>query len=331
MNTVPLELAARQNDWQPTASLDAIRARAAMLAAVRSFFAARDVLEVETPVLSNAGTTDPNIDSLMLGKASGMPMYLNSSPEFAMKRLLAAGSGDIYQTSRVFRGAERGRLHNPEFSLLEWYRHGFDLMGLMTEVAELLADLLARPGLAVDARFVSYRSLFVETLGLDPLNSDMAALREVLHAHKVALPRGQVDGDGLLDLIMSTLILPRLAENELCFVYDFPVSQAALARAHPDNPALARRFEAMLGGMELANGFEELEDATEQRARFESDSRRRALQGAPAVQIDERLLAALEHGFGLVAGVAVGLDRVLMLKLGAAHIDEVLCFPPARA
>lgn len=301
-----------------------------MLAACRDFFAVRDVLEVETPILSRAGATDPNIQSLRLADDSGPARFLNTSPEFAMKRLIAAGAGDIFQIARAFREGERGRLHNPEFSLLEWYRGGFAIVDLMKEVAALLGVLLKRPEVAEQAVFLSYGALFEEHLNLNPHAADVKALQVCLDNSQVAIPQGENDKDVLLDLIMSSVLLPALDAERLCFIYDYPISQAALAKAHPQNPQLARRFEAIMGGMELANGFEELDDPLEQRARFESDRRRRAETGAPQMPIDEFLLAALAQGLGECSGVAVGLDRVLMLAINASHIDEVLSFPVTR-
>lgn len=300
-----------------------------MLSRCRAFFAARDVLEVETPLLSRAGATDPNIRSLQLDSDSYSGMYLNTSPEFAMKRLLAAGSGDIFQICKAFRSGEQGRQHNPEFTLIEWYREGFHLPALMREVADLLVEILQQPALAGQAMFIPYAALFEQQLGLNPLDADVSDLAACLQRHGVECPDGESNGDDLLDLIMSTLIVPALDGERLCFIYDYPVSQAALARAHPGNPALAKRFEAVLGGMELANGFEELTDPVEQRARFTTDCRRRAELGMPRMPVDERLLAALASGIGDCSGVALGLDRVLMLKMRTKHIEEVLSFPVA--
>lgn len=320
-----------QIDWQPTAGLAAMRARAKLLSQCRNFFAARNVLEVETPVLSRAGATDPNIESFRLESGAGRPMLLNTSPEFAMKRLLAAGSGDIFQVCKAFRSGELGSLHNPEFTLLEWYREGFDQKALMREVAQLLAELFSDPALAGNAQFFTYAQLFEARAKLNPLKAGEAELLACLHSHEITVPDGESDRDALLDLIMAAIILPTLQPDRLSFICDYPISQAALARAHPENPLLAKRFEVVLAGAELANGFEELNDAHEQRDRFMEDCKRRAEKGAPAVPIDANLLAALAAGMGEYAGVALGLDRVLMLILGAAHIDEVLCFPVARA
>lgn len=311
--------------------MKAIRARAAMLARCREFFRSRAVLEVETPVLSQAGNPDPNIASFRLRTESPHEILLNTSPEFAMKRLLAAGSGDIFQIAKAFRDDEAGTLHSREFTMLEWYRQGFTLEQLMQEVAALLALLFARAGLEKSAIYLSYRQAFAQHAGFDPVSDSEGALLKCLRASGVEPPTGHCSRDLLLDLVMTSVVLPKLDPTTLVFIYDFPVSQAALARAHPENPLLARRFEAVFGGVELANGFEELLDPVEQRARFAEDVRRREQSGAPPVPVDENLLAALEAGLADCAGVAVGLDRVLMFALGVRHIDEVLCFPAERA
>ncbi len=320
-----------RSNWRPGAALDILAARAKMLAAVRDFFAARGVLEVETPLVSSAAATDPNIESLRVLDPAGAHRYLNTSPEFAMKRLLAAGSGDIYQVSRAFRAGECGALHNPEFTLLEWYREGFDLQGLMWEVAELIASLVQDSGLVAEAAYHTYRELFLETLGCDPLATSVSDLGERLKKAGIAPPAGECGLDELLDLALTTVVLPALASDRLIFIYDYPISQAALARSHPGDARIARRFEAVYGGIELANGFEELADPDEQGRRFQNDLELRARRGLAAVEQDERLLGALASGLPSCAGVALGLDRVLMLACGLQHIDEVLSFSWERA
>lgn len=318
-------------DWRPGVERAALAARAGMLASCRRFFAERAVMEVETPLLSSAAATDPACESIASGGTGGVSGFLATSPEFAMKRLLAAGSGDIYQICKAFRNGERGALHNPEFSMLEWYRAGFDLEALMQEVAALLAVLLDQPALARRAIFASYQDLFREHLALDPLSAKVADVADRLQARSVALPEGQVALDELLDLALATLIIPTLDRDRLFFVYDFPISQAALARRHPAHPGLARRFEAIYQGVELANGFEELDNADEQESRFKRDLDRRRRSGLATPPMDRRLLAALAHGLPACAGVALGLDRVLMLALGVATIDQVIAFPMERA
>jgi lysyl-tRNA synthetase class 2 len=317
--------------WQPAATLDRLRARARLLAQVRGFFASRGVLEVETPCLAAAATPDPALESFAVpcrdgSQPGGRYLYLQTSPEFAMKRLLAAGSGDIYQVTRAFRDGERGRWHNPEFTLLEWYRVGFDHWRLMDEVADLVAMVL--PGTGEFTR-VAYRTLFLEALDLDPLACTSEQLAAKARAHGIDTA-GRLDHQAWLDLLFTHVLEPRLAGRAV-FVHGFPAAQAALARLDPDDPRTAQRFELYVDGIELANGFHELSDPDEQRARFAADRERRRAAGLPPVAADERFLAALEAGMPDCAGVALGLDRLLMLAEQADRIDDVLAFPVERA
>lgn len=344
-----------EKDWRPTATLETLRLRARLLAAVRAFFAARGVLEVETPCLGGAAVTDPHLHSLTtaLGGGGGLErtLYLQTSPEYAMKRLLAAGSGPIYQLARAFRDGEAGRRHNPEFTLLEWYRPGFDHHRLMDEVEELLAATLeeraaAEPGgpeLAEPIRpaeRLTYAEAFRRHAGVDPFADPVARLAEAAReAAGGAVPELGDDRDAWLDLLMATTVERRLGWDggraHPTFVHDFPASQAALARVReplPEGgPAVAERFELFVAGLELANGFHELADPAEQRRRFERDLARRRAAGLPEPPIDERLLAALEAGLPDCAGVALGFDRLVMLAAGARSIEEVLAFPIDRA
>jgi lysyl-tRNA synthetase class 2 len=321
-----------QADWRPGATAAALRLRAERLAAVRAFFAARGVLEVDTPVLVRRAVTDVHLHAASVqlpGEAA--PLYLHTSPEYAMKRLLAAGSGDIYQICHVVRGEERGRQHNPEFTLIEWYRIGTGLEALMDEV-EALVRLLAAPGAAVQARRLSYRQAFDEALQLDPLLCSEAQLRAAAAHHgcqATAVPAGE--RDMLLDLLMGAIVGPTLGRGAPCFVHRYPASQAALARLDPGDARVALRFELYLQGMELANGFVELTDAAEQRARFEAERRARALRGLEVPLADERLLAALAAGLPECAGVALGFDRALMIACGARDIGAVMPFTTERA
>jgi lysyl-tRNA synthetase class 2 len=319
-------------DWQPSASLEMLQARARLLRRLRAWFDGSGALEVETPVCSAAGVTDPAIESFRTapGVLDRRGRYLHTSPEFPMKRLLAAGSGPIYQICRVFRDGESGRRHNPEFTLLEWYRSGWDHHRLMDEMAELLCDVAQRP---LPQLRMTYGELFLEYLGVDPHRAEPDLLRQcareqgVADASSLQLP----DRDAWLDLLLTHCIEPRLPADSLNFVYDYPASQAALARVRPGPPAVAERFELYLGRVELANGFHELSDAAEQRARFTAEQAEREAMGLPAVPMDENLLAALEAGMPDCAGVALGVDRLLMWLSGADHIDQVLAFPFARA
>jgi lysyl-tRNA synthetase class 2 len=316
-------------DWRPTASLERLKLRATLLGRTRAFFAARRVLEVDTPALVNAAVTDVHIHSVAVDVGTPPTLFLHTSPEYAMKRLLAAGSGDIYQICHVARGFEQSRVHNTEFTLVEWYRLGFDLPMLMDEVEALLQDLCAaHPALQRRAERLSYREVFAHHAGFDPLDATIPELRGAV-AHL-----GYRDGaqrDELLDLIMGAVIGPALGHEAPTFIYGYPASQAALARLDPDDPRTAQRFELYLAGLELANGFRELAAPDEQRQRFAQDLREREQRGLPLPRMDERLLAALASGLPDCTGVALGFDRVLMLAAGAAHIEEVLPFPTQRA
>jgi lysyl-tRNA synthetase class 2 len=296
------------------------------------------VLEVETPCLSAATVTDPHLHSLAtrLGGGpggGGRTYYLQTSPEYAMKRLLAAGSGPIYQLARAFRDGEVGRRHNPEFTLLEWYRPGFDHHRLMDEVEELVAEVA---GIEGPAERLTYAEAFRAHAGIDPFADPPALLAEAARqATGGAVPDLGEDRDAWLDLLMGTVVERRLGHARPTFVHDFPAPQAALARVRPPlpegGPALAERFELFVAGVELANGFHELADAAEQRRRFEADLARRRAMGLPEPPVDERFLAALEAGLPHCSGVALGFDRLAMLSAGAGSISEVLAFPTDRA
>jgi len=327
------------DDWRPSASRARLAERAALLARTREFFAARGVLEVDTPLVVNAPVTDVHIHcaSVQLATAPGAApqpavaprLFLHSSPEYAMKRLLAAGSGDIYQVCHVVRGRESGRLHNPEFTLVEWYRLGFSLEALMDEVEALVRELLGRVSAQRSSERISYRDAFARELGLDPFSAPEAALAQA--AQPLGFAGAGADRDVWLELLMGSRVGPRLGREALTFVHGYPATQAALARLDPREPRAARRFELYCDGIELANGFHELAAPNEQRARFERDNAQRRRLGLPVFPPDERLLAALACGFPDCAGVALGFDRTLMLATRATHIDEVVAFPTARA
>ncbi len=289
------------------------------------------MLEIETPILSAAATVDPNIDSFSSREPGGRRWWLQTSPEFAMKRLLAAGSGPIYQIARVFRREEAGRHHNPEFSMLEWYRPGWDHRALMDEV-EALLRAAGVPGAAAWER-LSYGEAFHRYAALDPFAASLEQLRQACMQNlnlSATLLQAQ-DRDVYLDLLMSSLVGPRLGLEAPAFLYDFPASQAALARVRLDQPPVAERFELFWQGIELANGFHELIDAAEQRRRFEQDRARRTAEGREAPPYDARMVAALEAGLPDCAGVALGLDRLLMLMLDLPSLGEVLAFDAERA
>jgi lysyl-tRNA synthetase class 2 len=319
-------------DWRPSAALEILRMRAQMLRETRAYFAAQGVIEVETPILGHATVTDVHLESLATRVAGSGVYYLQTSPEYAMKRLLAAGSGDIYQVARVFRDGERGTLHNPEFTLIEWYRVGLDAGRMMDDVAALITRLVSPHRALRATERLSYRDAVRSLAGIDPLAASSADLRAGLQAQGVAVPvPASEERDDYLDLLMSTVVGPRLGSGRLTFIHDYPVSQAALARVKPSDPAVAERFELFLDGIELANGFHELCDAGEQRARFERDLAQRRTRGRGEPPVDERLLAALEAGLPACSGVAVGFDRVVMAATGARSIDGVIAFPADRA
>lgn len=328
-------------DWQPSATLDVLRLRARLLARTRHFFAVRGVLEVETPTLSAAATPAPHLASFVLDyhgpqAPPGGHLYLHTSPEFPMKRLLAAGSGSIYQLCRVYRDGECGARHNPEFTLLEWYRVDFGLDRLIDEVERLLRGVLAGVRSLPPAAHFSYRELFLRYAGVDGLSADAAGLRACLEGHGHQAPAGMTDAmcgadalDAWRDLVLTHVIEPQL--RGLVFVRDYPASQAALARIVDGSPPVAARFECYLDGVELANGFHELVAADEQRRRFEAENRARSAAGLAPQPIDERLLAALRAGLPECSGVALGFDRLVMCASGARRIEDVLAFDIARA
>ena len=300
--------------WRPAAGVETLRRRASLLAQIRAFFVERAVLEVDTPLLGSAPSSDSQQQCLDVAVPGSGRRYLQPSPEFAMKRLLAAGSGSIYQICKAFRAGEHGTRHRTEFTLVEWYRVGFDYRALMDEVQSLVCGLLQRP----PAQAFSYRELFQRHAAVDPLaDGDQVLWQRVAAAGIEPSAALRAAGrDAALDILLTHLVEPAMAPLGVVFVYDYPASQAALARLRPDQPALAERFELYVDGIELANGFTELADAAEQRRRFEADNRRREELGLPTVPLDKGLLAALQHGLPDCAGVALGFDRLLMLACG---------------
>ncbi|WP_394176554.1 elongation factor P--(R)-beta-lysine ligase [Thalassotalea litorea] len=321
--------------WQPSATIETLKARADFIAQIRLFFAQRQVMEVETPALSQATVTDIHLQSFATELAANVSssshqqaLYLQTSPEFSMKRLLAAGSGPIYQICKAFRNEEQGRFHNPEFTMLEWYRPGFDHRQLMTEIDELMQRLLATK----PAQVMTYQQAFMETLNIDPLTSSCDGLKQVISKHQLMADwlENETDEDTLLQFIFNSLIEPVIGQDRPCFVYHFPASQAALAKLDPEDNRVARRFELYYRNMELANGFDELTDANEQKQRFEQDNCQRQARNLATRPIDKRLLAALQQGLPDCAGVAIGIDRLLMLKLDKSHINQVLSFDLSR-
>jgi lysyl-tRNA synthetase class 2 len=292
----------------------------------RDFFAARQVLEVETPILSQAAVTDPQIESLAT-RITGLPgrYFLHTSPEYAMKRLLAAGSGDIYQLCKVFRDEELGRWHNPEFTLLEWYRVGFDDAALMTEVEALVGAVLGAHRRLAPAERLTYAEVLRRHAGVELHDADDAVLARA--AVDLGLEsRAELDRDATLDLLMGLVVGPKLGLERPCFICDYPASQASLARIKPGLPRVAARFELYIDGIELANGFHELADAGEQRHRFEEDLATRRARGRVEPPLDERLLDALNAGMPDCSGVALGFDRLVAVALGHSRLSEGMAF-----
>ena len=321
------------DSWLPTASHALRQARAQLLRTIRNFFFDRQVLEVDTPLLSHATVTDLYLDAFSAQfdfSDTGKPvsLYLQTSPEYAMKRLLCAQSGPIYQICKAFRHEGAGRWHNPEFTMLEWYRPGFTHHDLMAEVDALLQTSL-NCGVAEK---MTYAQAFARYLSVNPLEATTAELQQMLTLRNVDVSNTHLlSRDDCLQLLFSYFIEPHIGMLQPCFVYGFPASQAALARINQQDPRTADRFEVYFKGIELANGFYELQDAAEQRQRFLTDNKARRHAGKPERPVDENLLDALASGLPDCAGVALGIDRLLMLATGAEHINDTLNFPVSRA
>ncbi|MFT6984493.1 MAG: lysyl-tRNA synthetase class 2 [Psychromonas sp.] len=320
-------------NWLPSASIQQLQKRAKIIQTIRLFFIQRGLLEVETPSLSQACVTDIHLScfktffigpeiSPLKASCSGVPLYLQTSPEFHMKRLLAAGSGSIFQISKVFRNEESGRFHNPEFTLLEWYQVGFDHFLLMDEMDQLLQLILN----SEPARRCTYQNAFLELLDVDPLQASLFDLKQAGASLQLGdVLNAEEDRDTVLQLLFCVAIEPVIALHKPCFVYNFPASQAALATISGDDPRVAERFEVYYKGIELANGFNELSDAAEQLNRFQEDNRLRKLKGIEEMPIDHNFISCLPH-LPKCAGVALGVDRLLMLAMGQTHINDVLSF-----
>jgi len=319
--------------WAPSASINTLKQRAVILRTIREFFYTRNVMEVETPSLSSASVTDVHLASFNTqfvgpGHAGGLPLYLQTSPEFAMKRLLAAGSGPIFQLCKAFRNEEAGHHHNPEFTMLEWYRPGFDEFALMDEMDELMQLILN----VEPAERLTYQQAFEQVLALDPLTATLRQLQTLASDHGFAdIAKNETNKDTLLQLLFCMKVEPTIGQTKPCFVYHFPASQAALAQICEHDNRVAGRFELYYKNMELANGFNELTNATEQAKRFDEDNAYRAANGLNHVPMDTRLIAALEHGLPQCAGVAMGIDRLVMLATAKDTIKEVIAFDVDRA
>ncbi len=305
------------SDWRPSASRQALEQRAQLVRSIRAFFDQRQVLEVSTPLLTASGVTDVQIASVATRGPDG---WLRTSPEYYHKRLLAAGVGDLFELGPVFRRGEVGRLHQPEFTLLEWYRLGWSWQKLAAEVVELLQQSLPDSA-GQPARFISWQSCIREALGIDGLEIDDASLAELADDAPPGLGR-----DGLLDWLFASRVQPGFSAGSITVIHGYPASQAALARLDPDDPRVSERFEVFCGPIELANGYHELTCADQQRQRFERDRAQRQALGLEPMPIDEPLLLALESGLPDCSGVALGFDRLLMLRCRAEAIDEVVSF-----
>jgi len=312
--------------WRPQAGPAVAANRARLLRRAREFFDARGILEVDTPALTKFPVTDPRIESLTAGSAMEPGLFLHTSPEYKMKRLVAAGFGDIYQICKVFRDGERGRNHLPEFTLVEWYRLNFGLQEIMRETIGFVALLLARPGLASSAEFLSYEEAFQKTVSLSPRTAEIADLVDSMHVDEQLRSALGDDTDAWLDLVLTHKIVPEFAQDRLTVIFHYPASQAALARICPDDAMVADRFEVFYGSLELANGFVELTDADEQLTRFERDRQTRRKNAATVHPLDHQLLSALRAGLPPCAGVAVGFDRMMMLHEDKSDISAITNF-----
>ncbi len=312
--------------WRPVAGPAVAANRAGLLKRAREFFEARNILEVDTPVLSRFAVTDPHIESLSLSSATVPGLFLHTSPEYKMKRLIAAGFGDIYQICKVFRDGERGPNHLAEFTLVEWYRLNFCLREIMHDTIEFVAALLDQPHLTSSAEFLSYEDLFQRTANISPRTAGITELADYMSADEQLKNAIGDDADAWFDLVLADRIVPELATDKLTVIFHYPASQAALARICPDDAAVADRFEVFFGPLELANGFVELTDAKQQISRFERDQEERRRNKATVHQIDEDFINALRAGLPACAGVAVGFDRLLMLHEDQGDISAVSNF-----
>lgn len=322
--------------WQPTLTWENAQLRAKVISKIRDFFAARGVLEVETPALSAGTVTDIHLEGLKCKYnffvdsdfTHSDDLYLQTSPEFHMKRLLSSGYGCIYQIVKAFRHEEAGRYHNPEFTMLEWYRLGFDHFELMSEVADLLSQVLS----CKVSTQISYQDVFLNKLNIDPLNTNREQLLAVIEEKNKTSDwlKRENNIDILLQFIFSEIIEPSIGQDAPCFIYNFPVSQASLARISPDDDRVAERFECYFKGIELVNGFNELTDGNLQYQRFQKDNQHRIEAGIDEKPIDNNFMSALSSGLPQCSGVALGIDRLIMLAIDATHIEQVISFPVNR-
>lgn len=328
-------------NWQSTMTWKDAQKRAKILQQIRQFFTERNVIEVETPALSQGTVTDVYLEAFSCeydfladsGSSQSADLYLQTSPEFHMKRLLASGYGCIYQISKAFRHEEAGSHHNPEFTMLEWYRLGFDHFDLMNEVSELLKVVL----LCAEPTKISYQELFLNNVKIDPLTATRTELLQLIKQYDmlsdwlICDSKSDVDNDILLQFVFSEILEPCIGLDAPCFVYNFPKSQASLAKLSLTDERVAERFECYYRGLELVNGFHELTDEKLQLARFQEDNRKRLSKGLLQRPIDERFIKALSQGLPQCSGVALGIDRLMMLASNMTHIEKVISFPVNRA
>ena len=324
------------SDWKALCSLEYLHQRAQMLADVRAYFAAEGVLEVETPILGQGTGTDINLDFFSTRfslPSSGQTLFLQTSPEFAMKRLLASGSGSIFQICKAFRNGETGRLHNPEFTLLEWYRIDFDLTRLMTDIDKLLQGLLAPVLSLQETQRTSYQEIFFQFTGLDALLFDQPRYISSARANKLTEAEALCGHSHTLwlDFLFSHLVQPNLGRQSLAMIFDYPSCLPSLARLNPEDTRVSERVEIFLEGVELGNGYHELIDYQEQSVRFTVEAEERKTRELPVAEIDTRFLEALKHDMPDCSGIAIGLDRLLMLMTGNDNLEKILSFPVARA
>jgi len=311
-----------QNHWRPTAAIETLRKRAQILEKIRRFFSERHVLEVETPLLCQHTVTDPYLQSLS-SKCYGKDFFLQTSPEYCMKRLIAAGSGCIYQICKAFRADEFGRYHNPEFTILEWYRINYNHFDLMNEADQLLQLILG----CEPAEKMSYQDLFIKYLKIDPLIATLEQLTTCCQHNRIQLPDNvDLTIDLILQVLMSDAIEPKIGLDKPIFIFHYPKNQAALSKIHPPDPRVSERFEIYYSGLELANGFHELTNAQEQQKRFEENNLQRKKLQLPEFPIDKNLIAALNQNFPKCSGIALGVDRLVMLATQKVSISDVIGF-----
>ncbi len=320
------------SQWKPNTTLEILKCRAALLNSARHFFQKKNTLEVDTPTLSLSTTPDPNIESFTT-QYHHQQYYLHTSPEFPMKRLLASGSGAIYQICKVFRQGEAGRNHNPEFTMIEWYQPGLNYRELMQQLDELVRLLLKDKLNLDETLYFSYQEVFEKYVDLNPHNANKEKLLTCIQQHAIKLyhSTNNLSNDALLDLLLTHIIQPNLPNNVPVFIYDYPTSQAALAKIRQGVINVAERFELYINGIELANGYQELLDADEQQQRFEKENRVRQQAGQQTIPLDANLITALESGLPMVSGVALGFDRLVMLAVGVESISDVIAFAIDKA